>query len=162
MKLWFYKKLGITPDILKEAEESVLAAEQRAKKLPYHVNGRQVLILLPRDKFFEWKEQWDSFHKSIQGTEDRARETWYNARSYLIPYIESERELGGFIKKHRKYFIYSFVEGHVPKSRWPWVPDESEFPEWFDYHVPDWGPWDMDSSPLSKSPDDLTAMDSEL
>jgi hypothetical protein len=154
---WLRKKLGITPEILARARQDERTAGACARALPFAVN-RQVLILLPRDRFFAWKTQWDSMR--AKGSPERADlppDRWLYARAYLVSGIHGQKKLAAFVHEHRKYFLDSFVEGHSPKQLWPWVPSEDEFPEWFETRLVGWGPWDLVDGPLSKEPDLLAA-----
>jgi hypothetical protein len=144
------------------AKNAAARAEKNAEVLPYCVDNRLVLILLPQEKYFEWQNQWNLDDKSAIEYENQEQRYWGNSRSYLIPYMEKDSEVEEFITKYRSYFLDSFVDGHSPKSRWPWVPSVNEFHEWFEYRIIRWGPWDLADSSLSKSPDLMTAVSLNL
>jgi hypothetical protein len=162
MRAWLTKKLGITPQLIQYSKNAAARAEKKAQDLPFYVNDRLVLILLPREKYFDWQDQWHANVKTRIEYENHEKRCWDNSRAFLIPYMESDQAVEEFITKHRGYFLNSFVDSHSPKSRWPWAPSIDEFHEWFEYRLIERGPWDMSKDPLSKSPDLLTAIGTEL
>ena len=158
MRKWFEKKLGITPELVAEARGAAERIDATAQELPHAIAERQLIVLEPREKFYEWQSRWEAGSKSQTRYEDESEKAWANSRAYLVPYFDNESDLEKFILKHRKYLLYSYVGGHAPKERWPWVPTETEFSDWFTVRVVGWGPWDMDARPLQKIPDECVAM----
>jgi hypothetical protein len=73
---WLRKKLGVTPEVLARARQDERTARTRARALPFAVN-RQVLVLLPRDRFFVWKSQWDALH--TKGSPEPACGSWIDS-----------------------------------------------------------------------------------
>jgi hypothetical protein len=162
MRSWIAKKLGITTELIQWAKSTEARAEAKAEELPYCVENRLVLILLPLEKYFAWQDQWHADSKSAIKYDNQKQRYWDNSRAFLIPYMEKDSEIEKFITKYRRYFLASFVGMHSPKSLWPWEPSVDEFHEWFEYRIVGWGPWDMAQDQLSKSPDMLTAIAHEL
>ena len=158
MRKWFERKLGITPDLFAEAKNAAERMESLSHALPYEIADRQLIILEPREKFFEWQSLWEAGLKARPRYRDESEKVWANSRAYLVPCFDSESDLEKFILENRKYLLYSYVGGHAPKERWPWEPSETEFFDWFTVRVVGWGPWDMESKPLKKVPDECVAM----
>ena len=128
----------------------------KAEKLPFVVS-RQILLLLPKEKFFQWKTAWESGMKAPPLACDPMRDRMKFACAYLIEHPESDEALQALVRQHRKYFLDSFVEGHAPKNRWPWVPTEDEFPQWFDVELVS-APHDLVAGPIQKLPDESAAL----
>ena len=161
MHSWVGKLFGVTPSRIKRVKAMEHALTAKAENLPYELVGRDVLLLLPLERCKNWTLGFEAGSKAISETGEAAQLRWANSRAYLIPIFESEEALERFVVEHRKYFIQSFVQRYLPRSAWPWVPSEDEFPEWFEYRVIG-GPWDMEASKLSKAPDVCVGLLEEL
>jgi len=161
MKQWLERRMGITPELVERAKKIEIMARSRAEDLPAVVN-RRVLVLLPKEKYFAWKAQCESHRKDQPTADDPVLDRWANARAYLVDIDDPERELAPLIARYRKYFLDSYVNGHAPKSHWPWSPSEDEFPEWFDVHLVGCATRDLGKQALSSQADLLTALGADL
>jgi hypothetical protein len=158
MGSWLKRLFGITPELAERCRAVEERASANAGLLPYMVN-RNVLILVPGERFFRWKAAWDAHQKTAPA--ETAPDRWRHSRAYLVDCVDDAEQLASLVEVHRRYFINSYVEAHAPKSLWPWVPADDEFPEWFDAHLVS-GTWDLSNGPLLRERDLLTAACSEL
>ncbi len=161
MKSWLKKKLGVTPEIAQKVQAMELSASARAAASPFVVN-RQVIVLLPLEKYFVWTNQWLSHRKDSPAPLDHVLDRWACSRAFLISRHMEQEELTEFLKNQRKYFMEFYLNGHKPKSLWPWKPSEEEFSEWFEILRIDGGLWDMETNELQKEPDIGLAIMHEL
>jgi hypothetical protein len=161
MDKWIGRHMGITPELIERAKGIEAAARARADSLP-HVLNRRILLLLPKERYFSWKAQWDAHRKDSPRAEDPVRDLWANARAYLVDIDDPAVDLAPFVAKYRRYFLDSFVNGHAPRNLWPWAPSEDEFEEWFDVQLVAWSPRDLGTQALSLQPDLLGALGPDL
>jgi len=158
---WLRTLMGITPERIERAKDIERAARARAESLPPLVN-RRVLLLLPKERYFSWKAGWEAHGKDRPDAADPIRDQWANARVYLVDIADPDRELAPLVARHRKYFLDAFVNGHAPRSLWPWVPSEDEFAEWFEVQLVGWCTWDLGTQALSRHADLLGALGPDL
>jgi hypothetical protein len=157
MKKWLLRRLGITPELIERAKDIESAARSRAETLPPIVN-RRVLVLLPKEKYFAWKAQWEAHRKDIPRADDPILDRWANARAYLVDIADPATDLAPLVARYRRYFLDAFVDGHAPRSLWPSTPTEDEFPEWFEVQLVGWGVRDLGTQSLTSQPDLLVAL----
>ena len=155
------RALGIEPRVIEAAQKAAVRVEARALELPPLID-RQLLILLPRERFFDWTNRWSERIKgeALQAGTDTER--WSSARAYLIPRLASEKLVLKFIAENQGYFLDSLVCGYSPKHLWPWIPEPSEFEQWFEVRLVNCGPWDLGRGKIHRLPDELAALMREI
>ena len=126
-------------------------ATERAEARPHLVN-RDVLILLPRQRYFDWLDLEGSPKFTAEFDNDADRR-WGYARAYLVPTVADSESLQALIDLHGEYFVDEFLRHCPPRLPQPVKPGVDDFCEWFEPRLVGWGTWDLDDSELTKSPD---------
>ena len=141
---------GITPERIREAEEQAARLAEHAAREPYLVQ-RQVLMLLPKARLFEWHNEWCRDGKGPEPADpikDGARFTL----AFLIPVNLEDADLKCFIEARHQFFLDRFANRYAPKERWSWIPSAVEFSEWFQPRIGT-QVWDLEAGALEKEPD---------